>query len=236
MSLSDKTTLLKKSIQEIHFRMQFAEKFPLEENYANALAQFPSWYSFVESLSKKKKAGMGNELTDDSRSDSWLTPPEIVTRLGYFDLDPCGCAGMPWKLADTTFTLPDNDGLVEPWTGRVFCNPPYSKKASAAFINRMIDHRNGILLYPARLETGLWSKIWESGDAFLFLAGQIKFYNPDGTRNDQGASMHPTVLVAFGQTNVDALRTSGLAGGLVLGPIEYQKGKKASHCGIEKSS
>jgi hypothetical protein len=233
--MEELTTLLEKSDRELSYRMKFAEKFPLEENYCNALQKFPSWHAVVESLTKKKKAGMGNELTDDSRSDSWLTPPEIVTRLGCFDLDPCGCVGMPWKLATRVYT-PPTDGLLEPWEGRVFCNPPYSKKASTEFINKMIEHGDGILLYPARLETNLWNKIWGSGDAFLFTAGQIKFYNPDGSRNEAGASMHPTVLVAFGQSNVQALRDSGLAGGVVLGPIEYQKGKKASHCGMEKSS
>ena len=49
--MEELTTLLNKSSQELHYRMQFAEKFPLEENYSNALEQFPSWYSFVESLS-----------------------------------------------------------------------------------------------------------------------------------------------------------------------------------------
>jgi hypothetical protein len=40
--MEELATLLKKSSRELSYRMQFAEKFPLEENYCNALHKFPS--------------------------------------------------------------------------------------------------------------------------------------------------------------------------------------------------
>ena len=55
--MEELTTLLEKSDRELSYRMKFAEKFPLEENYCNALQKFPSWHAVVESLTKKKKAG-----------------------------------------------------------------------------------------------------------------------------------------------------------------------------------
>lgn len=52
----------------------------------------------------------------NARTDSWLTPIPLVRKLGHFDLDPCGYPGHP--TAERLITLP-NDGLVQPWTGRV---------------------------------------------------------------------------------------------------------------------
>ena len=58
--------------------------------------------------------------------DEWLTPPEIVKSLGEFDLDPCSPIERPWDTAKNHFTINDN-GLIQNWFGRVWCNPPYGK-------------------------------------------------------------------------------------------------------------
>ena len=49
--MEELTTLLEKSRSELEARALFAEKFPLEENYASALATFSSWDGFITSLS-----------------------------------------------------------------------------------------------------------------------------------------------------------------------------------------
>jgi len=41
--MEELTTLLEKSRSELEARVLFAEKFPLEENYASALATFSSF-------------------------------------------------------------------------------------------------------------------------------------------------------------------------------------------------
>lgn len=60
----------------------------------------------------------------DRTKNEWLTPPEIITALGSFDLDPCAPISPPWPTAVKTFTVLD-DGLKKEWYGRVWCNPPY---------------------------------------------------------------------------------------------------------------
>ena len=58
------------------------------------------------------------------QSDGGVTPPDILTALGPFALDPCAAPDpRPWDTATVHYTLPQN-GLALPWTGRVFLNPP----------------------------------------------------------------------------------------------------------------
>jgi hypothetical protein len=81
-------------------------------------------------------------------NDEWLTPPEILQALGPFDLDPCAPIKRPWPMAAEHYTVEDN-GLAQPWVGRVWCNPPYGLE-TARWLNRMAQHGNGIALIFAR--------------------------------------------------------------------------------------
>jgi hypothetical protein len=95
-------------------------------------------------------------------SDTWITPQWILKDLGEFDLDPCCPKRMPWKTAKFMLC----EGLVPPWFGRVFMNPPYSK--NLLFAEKFMTHRNGIALVYARTETK-WFQIYYEADAFLFV-------------------------------------------------------------------
>ncbi len=70
--------------------------------------------------------------------DEWLTPPEIITSLGSFDLDPCSPIARPWPTAKTHFTIQD-DGLSQKWDGRVWMNPPYGEN-TFVWMRRLADH------------------------------------------------------------------------------------------------
>lgn len=59
--------------------------------------------------------GIGtHEKPNKGETDVWLTPLDLITPLGTFDLDPCGEAFH--KTAHTIYT---SDGLNKPWFGRV---------------------------------------------------------------------------------------------------------------------
>ena len=86
--------------------------------------------------------GFGNALGEAGiRETRWLTPPAIVEALGDFDLDPCGAPNHP--LAAKTFLLENgDDGIRDPWVGRVWCNPPYGKE-SVPFLDKLSRHSGG---------------------------------------------------------------------------------------------
>jgi len=148
-----------------------------------------------------------------AQKEEWLTPPTMVQALGDFDLDPCSPINRPWATASKHFTIMD-DGLARDWVGRVWCNPPYGKKTEV-WLDRLADHGNGIALIFARTETRAFFKtVWDRADALLFIKGRIRFHHVTG---EQAASAGaPSVLVAYGANNIDALRESGIAGKLVL--------------------
>lgn len=157
----------------------------------------------------KDSGGFGFEKPYEGSTNDWLTPPRLVRMLGEFDLDPCACPHQPWQLAKKSYALPEADGLVRPWEGRVFCNPPYGPHV-AEWVKRMSVHGNGILLIFSRTETEAWKWVWRTGDAFLFPTGRVSFYRPNGKRAASGTA--PSALIAYGENNVKALRECGIAG------------------------
>lgn len=134
------------------------------------------------------------------KSVEWETPPEILAALGLFDMDGCK-PGEVW------------DGLILPWRGRVWINPPYGPD-TGKWLNRLAEHGNGIALVFARTETRMWAEhVWAKADGILFLRGRLHFYR--GGKRAEGNAGGPSVLVAYGEGNVESLRKSGLPGVLL---------------------
>jgi hypothetical protein len=162
-------------------------------------------------------AGIGGHHSGRSRTDEWLTPPEMIDALGgpsSFDLDPCAPEVRPWPTARRHFTAKDN-GLLKPWAGRVWLNPPYSRGLISRFLGRMADHDCGICLIFARTETEHFFRfIWSRCTALLFMHGRMNFHLVDGRRADGNAGA-PTVLCAYGQADAGILADSGIAGKFV---------------------
>jgi hypothetical protein len=152
--------------------------------------------------------------TGHSTKDEWLTPPQIIKALGEFDLDPCAPINRPWPTAKNHYTILD-DGLMREWFGRVWMNPPYGK-ALVNWLNRLALHGNGLALTFARTDTAAFHKfVFPVVDSILFLHGRITFYNVDGTPGSFNGGA-PSVLLAYGGRNSEAIHESGLKGKHVL--------------------
>jgi len=154
-----------------------------------------------------------HQRSTTDQSDTWLTPPEILKVLGEFDLDPCTPEVMPWETAKKRYTKLD-DGLIQPWNGRVWMNPPFGKEASK-WMDKIAKHGNGIALIPARTETKMFfDYVWGKADAVCFIKSRPHFHYADGTRAPFNSGA-PICLVAYGYWNKIALIESGL--GIVIG-------------------
>lgn len=153
-----------------------------------------------------------------NEKDHWITPKWLLEALGPFDLDPCAAPSQPWETAATHFALPQQDGLFLPWSGRVWCNPPYGKE-TPKWVQRMSLHRDGIMLVFARTDTRAFQSLWHHADVMLFMCGRVNFHRQDGSLAT--GSTAPSVLIAFGQQNVVALSSAlaqqKLRGALVTG-------------------
>lgn len=161
-------------------------------------------------------SGIGGHQSAAARTDVWLTPPHVKAPLGEFDLDPCAAVGQPWPTARTHYTIEDN-GLALPWVGRVWCNPPYGTEA-AAWLDRMASHGWGTALVFARTETDMFFRhVWERATALHFFRGRLHFHFPNGQRAPTNAG-GPSVLVAYGESDAEILKRSGLPGRFIALP------------------
>jgi hypothetical protein len=159
------------------------------------------------------KSGMGYQ-SSTMLSDEWLTPSEIINDLAPFDLDPCSPIKRPWPTAKKHYTINDN-GLLMPWEGFVWCNPPYGKYTSV-WLNRMVLHNNGIALIFARTETKMFfENVWDSAKSLLFIDGRLYFYRSNGEKANFNSGA-PSVLVAYGNEADYRLRKSSIKGKYVI--------------------
>ena len=147
--------------------------------------------------------------------DDWITPRHIIEALGPFNLDPCAANPQPWPTASEMWSFPHQNGLAMPWQGRVWLNPPYGPQVRL-WLRKLRWHGNGIALVFARTDTTWFEdEIWPWCDALMFLHGRLHFHYPDGRRAG-GNSGGPSVLIAYGENNLQALRQADLAGTLVI--------------------
>lgn len=150
-------------------------------------------------------------------TDVWITPTPIIASLGEFDLDPCEAKTRTPHCARGYSKDRGECGLKGTWypEERVWCNPPYS--AWKYWLAKLRAHGNGIALIFARTETKAFREhVWKGADAILFLEKRIVFGRENG-KKAAGATA-PSVLIAYGEENVRALETCGLAGELIYLP------------------
>lgn len=162
-----------------------------------------------------EQGGVGFAFDNDNGKEEWLTPPHILAALGQFDLDPCSppAERRPWPTAAHHYTVHDN-GLMQPWAGRVWCNPPYGREA-IKFLARLAEHGDGIALTFARTETRMFQEfVFGQASAVFFLRGRLQFCDFRGRPSENSAGA-PSVLIAYGDDNADTLAACGLEGAFV---------------------
>lgn len=151
-----------------------------------------------------------HEINRANTTTTWLTPLDIIKSLGEFDLDPCTPTEMPWLTAKQRYTEVDN-GLLMPWNGRVWLNPPYGKEMPA-WMERMALHNNGIALTFFRSETALFHDwVYPYATALLIKRGRIHFLNNEGIKVGNGSGAG-SVFMAYGESNAISLERSGIKG------------------------
>jgi phage N-6-adenine-methyltransferase len=129
-------------------------------------------------------------------SDEWETPQWLFEELswiyGGFALDPCAT---PQNAKCTRFFTRAENGLIQPWEGKVFCNPPYGRE-----IGRWVEKAYQssvasalvVCLLPARTDTRWWQDYARRGHVW-FLRGRLKFGAAEN------AAPFPSAVVTFGR-------------------------------------
>jgi hypothetical protein len=153
------------------------------------------------------------------KSVVWCTPPEIFAGLRkggieMFDLDPAHpgrdnphCV-VP---ARQVYTEADN-GLIRPWHGLVFLNPPFGKprRRHVPFLKLFFAHGNGVAICNALTSSDWWHEwIVPNAQVLVFPEGKTKFIDPyTGKRGEEPAN--GVALLGVGEVACTALRNCGL--------------------------
>jgi len=140
------------------------------------------------------------------KSAEWYTPAWIFSALGLqFDLDPASPHDFDTAVPATTkYTVFDN-GLKKPWFGRVWLNPPYGKK-TPIWMNRMIEHNNGIALVFSRTDAKWFQDSMKAAAGILFISGRIEFIPGHENKHKKSRCGAGTALFAFGPECADSLQ------------------------------
>ncbi len=161
-----------------------------------------------------KGKAMGSHQSARSVTNEWLTDPKVVESLGPFDLDPCAPVNRPWDTAKKHYTIEDN-GLIQPWEGRVWCNPPYGNHF-APFIEIMARHGSGISLLFARTDRNEFHRsIFPYCDSVFFIKQRLTFYYPNGERAKANGGA-PNVLISYSEYDTQKIKDSGINGSVMF--------------------
>ncbi len=139
---------------------------------------------------------------EDVDRDSWRTPlwffDEVRRRFarnGIFDLD--AAADDENALCSTYYTKKDN-ALIQPWTGCVYVNPPYSfiepwvHKAHAVVFQRIAERV--VMVLPSRTGTDWYGYAERYGRVYR-VQGRLNFDTPPGAK--RSSNPQDTIIVVF---------------------------------------
>ena len=85
-------------------------------------------------------------VMNNSGNAEWHTPAEVVAVvrrvLVRIDLDPASNPLAQRTVRARRFYTEADDGLSQPWYGRIFLNPPYGRRVVRAFVDRLVEEFN----------------------------------------------------------------------------------------------
>src|SRR5215475_1262987 len=155
-------------------------------------------------------------------SDDCYTPRWIFDAAGLvFDMDVAAPVDPARRTCPARrYLTPVENGLIQPWTGLVWLNPPYSDPGP--WIDRFARHRSGLALVRASKRCAWVGSLLRCADGITLLSPT--FSRPDGSILEL---MSLVILAACGQEAVGALARVAAADKYVQGAYHVRPGVTA---------
>ena len=133
-----------------------------------------------------------------SNTDLWETPQDFFDTLNKefsFTLDACA---IKENAKCKQFYSPEQNGLLMPWTGTVWCNPPYGRQIGKWVEKAEKSAKEGatvVMLIPARTDTAWFHDYIYHKAEIRFIRGRLKF---GGSKN---SAPFPSMVCIFRPEN-----------------------------------
>jgi phage N-6-adenine-methyltransferase len=118
----------------------------------------------------------------------WYTPAEYIEAardvMGGIDLDPASCEIAQATVKARMFFSKEQDGLAQPWKGRIWLNPPFESAVITPFVAKLLaDYQAGaiqqaIVLTDAATDTRWFHDLANLSKLVCFTKGRISFTSP----------------------------------------------------------
>lgn len=140
-----------------------------------------------------------------STNNEWYTPAEFIEParrvLGGIDLDPASCEEANKTVRASMYYTMADDGLAQPWKGRIWLNPPYGGLVHKFARKLVAEHEAGnvetaILLVNAHCTDSKWfHPFWDHTLCFSY--SRLDF-DVSGREKVRSRSSHGSVFIYLG--------------------------------------
>lgn len=145
-------------------------------------------------------------VSNNSGNNEWYTPSVYIEAarevMGTINLDPASSEiANKTVQADKYYTASDN-GLILPWSGNVWLNPPYAQPLIQQFADKVCGCVDSITieqitcLVNNATETNWFQSMAVRASAVCLPNRRVKFLDPDG--NPSGAPLQGQAILYFG--------------------------------------
>ena len=171
--------------------------------------EFETYLNKAETRSQSAliSAAKNVHVSNNSGEFEWYTPIDYIEAakltMGTIDLDPASCDAANETIKAKTYYTEEQDGLIQPWFGNVWLNPPYSQPLVSQFCDLLVDNylkdniKQACVLVNNATETKFYQNMLNHCSAVCFIKGRVKFVDKNG--ESKGSPLQGQTVLYFGK-------------------------------------
>jgi ParB family transcriptional regulator, chromosome partitioning protein len=147
-------------------------------------------------------------VTRNSGNPEWYAADHLIKAahavMGGIDLDPASCALANEVVVAAKFYTKNDDGLAQPWRGRIWLNPPYSTGLIEKFATRLLesltigDVTEACCLFNNSTDAKWFQSLALASSAVCFTKGRKNYWHPNETLFTATSPLQGQSIIYFG--------------------------------------